>query len=579
MNGIIKRVVIENFRSIRNLDLNCANVNVLSGVNDSGKSNVLRALNLFFNDKTDFLKPLKFSDDFCKIALASAQKAAKKKQQIKIKVYFKVPESFSSLKSEGEIFVEKVYGRDQSCTLNYSTRDHKKIAQITKLLHKINYFYIPALKGKDVIQFLLGKVGEHELISSEQINKLNEEINKNLETLQKILQASSVQIKTTMGLPVLVRDFWEKLTINTEYDAFNILQQKIKKTEKSKSDLLKTENYQIPFEARGEGIKSKCVPPLLDWIQGKKSSEIYIWGIDEPENSLEFRKAEELAGLYFNEYSKKRQLFLTTHSFAFIFPRAEVMVKSVIFKCYKDELGETKIDNLNEKLLINDHKVELADELGALTIQKEIMENWREKKEELGKLSILLKDLKQESKPTIYCEGKDDQKILEIAWNKLYPNEEIPFKVASCDGAGYLTTFIKNNGLLSHNKKSIALWDCDYEGYNQLKGLFTCNGFRKIDSSKVSRDNLIFGLVLPTPVNRTAYTNVLCEDPQYQFLSIEHYFSDDLLKKNKIAGEEIEGRIKIINKKNFVEKIIPHLEPTDFKNFKIIFNELKAILN
>ncbi|QQO10378.1 AAA family ATPase [Breznakiella homolactica] len=48
-------VTIENFRSIieKPLEIDFSNYTVIVGENNSGKSNILRALNLFFNDKVD----------------------------------------------------------------------------------------------------------------------------------------------------------------------------------------------------------------------------------------------------------------------------------------------------------------------------------------------------------------------------------------------------------------------------------------------------------------------------------------------------------------------------------------------
>lgn len=45
----IKRIKIRNFRSIVDLDIKVDKMNILVGLNDVGKSNVLKALNLFFN--------------------------------------------------------------------------------------------------------------------------------------------------------------------------------------------------------------------------------------------------------------------------------------------------------------------------------------------------------------------------------------------------------------------------------------------------------------------------------------------------------------------------------------------------
>lgn len=49
----IKRIKIRNFRSIVDLDIKVDKMNILVGLNDVGKSNVLKALNLFFNGETE----------------------------------------------------------------------------------------------------------------------------------------------------------------------------------------------------------------------------------------------------------------------------------------------------------------------------------------------------------------------------------------------------------------------------------------------------------------------------------------------------------------------------------------------
>ena len=61
---LIKTIQIKNFRSIRTAKIDCRNMNILVGQNDVGKSNVLKALNLFFNGKTDYETEFDFKHDF-----------------------------------------------------------------------------------------------------------------------------------------------------------------------------------------------------------------------------------------------------------------------------------------------------------------------------------------------------------------------------------------------------------------------------------------------------------------------------------------------------------------------------------
>ncbi|MDP3957734.1 MAG: AAA family ATPase [bacterium] len=570
----ISKVVIENFRSIKRIEISPKDINVFSGLNDTGKSNVLKALNLFFNNETDFQTPLKFSQDFSKVALASAQRARKQKQQIKIKIYFQPPVSFPSLKKESGIFLEKVFNRDGTVGLNYSINDSKKQAQITRLVNKINYFYIPALKGADVLRFLLGKIGEHQLISPEEISKLNEEVNKNLSDLKDILNLSDIKITTSMGFPVLVRDFWERLTVNTQYDQFSQLQGKT--TEKS--DHLKVEFYQIPLELRGEGIKSKYIPPLLKWIQQKRNTSIYIWGIDEPENSLEFRKAQEVADLYFSQYAKDTQIFLTTHSFAFIFAEPKDKIASATFRCIQGNLGQTEIKSL-EDLFIEQSRIELAEEVGALEIQKEVYKDWKEKDALLQLREETIRGLSEARKPALLVEGDSDKKIIEIAWKKLF-GSKAPFTIESGGSSNYLKNFVKNPALkIANRDKVIALWDCDCRGFGDFQDLRNKNGFNEISATEVKHNNSnIWGLLLPTPASRENYTDIASNNAQLQFLEIEHYFDDPILQAKGIIEQTLQNGVNTLKEnRSALLSSLNSLQKNDFINFEPLFIKLKSL--
>ena len=63
----IKKIRIKNFRSIVDETIDLTDINFFVGKNDCGKSNVLKALNLFFNDQTDFLCDFNFSLDYSKL--------------------------------------------------------------------------------------------------------------------------------------------------------------------------------------------------------------------------------------------------------------------------------------------------------------------------------------------------------------------------------------------------------------------------------------------------------------------------------------------------------------------------------
>ena len=86
---VVEKVQIKNFRSFFGTTqndkaeiLNISDLNIFSGSNDSGKSNVLRALNLFFNAEIDNVHAFNFDTDFNVFKSELTQKV------IEIKVHF-----------------------------------------------------------------------------------------------------------------------------------------------------------------------------------------------------------------------------------------------------------------------------------------------------------------------------------------------------------------------------------------------------------------------------------------------------------------------------------------------------------
>ncbi len=76
----IDTVDISYFRSIYRLKLrNLKDISILSGRNDVGKSNILKALNLFFNNETDWQTPFDFQKDFSRQRLSKSDKIPLKK--------------------------------------------------------------------------------------------------------------------------------------------------------------------------------------------------------------------------------------------------------------------------------------------------------------------------------------------------------------------------------------------------------------------------------------------------------------------------------------------------------------------
>lgn len=228
------------------------------------------------------------------------------------------------------------------------------------------------------------------MIDQSDINNLNDSISTKTRDLTDILTKSKITIGTTFGLPTLLSDFWEKLSVSTSFEKTEYVDSQIKG--KGESRPLNQNQFKIPLTSRGDGIKSKYIPPLLEWLNQKNKDRIYIWGIDEPENSLEFGLAEELAALYFSDYSKDVQCFLTSHSLAFINPPKNTNSPPTIFRCLKNDFDCTEVLAMNT-LLEQSDKFDLFEEIGILEVQEELIEKFREYKRQLEASASQLDDL------------------------------------------------------------------------------------------------------------------------------------------------------------------------------------------
>ncbi|NIY90503.1 ATP-dependent nuclease, partial [Vibrio campbellii] len=165
-----------------------------------------------------------------------------------------------------------------------------------------------------------------------------------------------------------------------------------------------------------------------------------------------------------------------------------------------------------------------------------------------GLASVLMALENPSEVPLVVTEGKTDQKILTIAWSKLYPDTDLPFEIIS---SGIEIDESSRRGSAESVRKSleyastisdktiIGLFDNDHEGNVRFKGL-SKDIFEEHSLESRSRKHLsknIFGLTLPVPSHRTAFINEQSLNQRY--IAIEHFFSDQVLESNNMKGESI----------------------------------------
>jgi hypothetical protein len=78
------------------------------------------------------------------------------------------------------------------------------------------------------------------------------------------------------------------------------------------------EQRDISLRLRGDGVQAKFIPEMLNFLDEIQTKKYSIWGFEEPENSAEYKNQQILAGKFKDDFSKRKQIFLTTHSEEFL---------------------------------------------------------------------------------------------------------------------------------------------------------------------------------------------------------------------------------------------------------------------
>ena len=303
---IIKFIEIRNFRSIKNIskDFAVTDLNIFVGKNDNGKSNILRALNLFFNNETESGQPFRFDDNYC----YHANSGTGTRREIRIDLIIHPPKGrfknanplrwTKKWKRDGSIVQERFYLGSNGGEV--PTKDN-----ISKWLDKLNYRYVPAIKGRDYFNSLMGSL--HDVLSDAHNEVMENQGQGFISGIQEITDDITEELGRRIGI---------RNTIQVPSD-FKLLF--------SNLDFGSTDGERIyHLKQRGDGIKVLHIPVILKYMaEQEKNISVpgfvkpdTIWGFEEPENNLEMRHSFELAES-FRVYAKDIQIFVTTHSAAF----------------------------------------------------------------------------------------------------------------------------------------------------------------------------------------------------------------------------------------------------------------------
>lgn len=575
---IIERIEIRHFRSfdsgfgqtkVEIVDLR--DINIFSGANDSGKSNVLRALNLFFNNEVSPGIAFDLERDLSKIQKSRSDEKARSKREsgmkdvrqkdlwVKIRVYFEkdqggvLPEKF---------YVEKIWdknGLNSSRKHNIKRNEDPKKAvaqegQLSQFLNNISFEYVPAVKDRQFFNVLFKKLQDYlfEKQGKKNENKFTKHSSKFNDLLRDETQGLFLEFKKNVGIdagfkiPETLVDFFRTLGVETESG--------------------------ISLFDRGDGIQARFIPDILNEIS-KDSRKKVIWGFEEPENSYEPLRCFELAQ-DFVKYSEKKQIFITSHAFPFIGLKGDGVASYRVKN--NDNVSQIgKIDWVRRKI----YGAEFGNNIYELEREIGILETYSKLSEHLGLESEM---------PYVYVEGKWDKIYLEQAWRALFPSKKIPFEIIDKGGHRIINS-IEDVAKSSGNKKVVAIFDRDKQGEeyfslreNSLKDFFV--DYEATTFTKKHKNKDVFVFLLDAPISRNNWVSA----NHKKLLEMEHLFEDEFITSlgvrippciTKTAKEweaSCDFKEKLGSEISLLEK--GSLRSADFSNFRPLFEKIAKLL-
>jgi len=235
---------------------------------------------------------------------------------------------------------------------------------LATFLNKLHFEYIPAIKDRAYVNELLGRL---------QRSLLDVTINQN----QSLLETAKTLAEHIEGQIVDLKEDFETATkietsITPPSKISSLFQSFLVSTE--------TDDGSVPLKFRGDGLQSRYIASVLHYIS-INSTDFYIWGYEEPEIALEYSHASQMAYDFKNKYSKSAQIFVSTHSPAFIALEGEDI------SCYRvsQNNSESVVANIAINADLKD-KEKLKEELGILDIQKEVHEYYSTELAKLGQI-------------------------------------------------------------------------------------------------------------------------------------------------------------------------------------------------
>lgn len=511
---IIKSIEIAYFRSLYKERISdVSDLTVIFGRNDSGKSNILRALNLFFNQQTNPNSNFDFDIDFNHTRRLEAEGGDGVRKFIYIKITFNPPPNYRaslgdefSVKRQWNISSGQVFHQEISRNVPQTRHQY-----VTRLLNQIQFHYIPAIKDRRIFSWLFQKIYGiivSNVDFSKALDRFSGEIQENTGQLFADLEPV-LGFKSALAAPKNLTELFGALDVDTMSDD-------------------KRQSLSLILQ-RGDGLQVRHIPEILKFISDNDERKFHVWGFEEPENSLELAAAFDEAKRFI-EISKdtNKQLFVTSHSPSFFTINASDASKLFV----------AKTDGLSVLQRIGENSEQASLELmGDNFYLPLISSSVKAAMDEVAGLKASMVSLNERlasgGDPILFVEGVTDKAILELAYRKIHGDVVAPFTIEAAGGTQKMKALRADGPALSvaaSGRKILVLTDNDFDG----RDLSPSSGVGKWESSS---NKTSWWMLKPSPTYAACLAEVKF-GPDMHFFCIEDCFSSEV---RQIAFADIPG--------------------------------------
>ena len=373
---IIEKVEISKFRSIGDREsFEAKDLNIISGSNDSGKSNFLKALNLFFNSETDLERKYSSEDDFNKW-FRDNNESGQRNIEISITVASGkygdkegINNGFQAKKVFGAVGGQAIYFyRTDGQEITNQDPSYRKASSL--IYEKIKFIYIPAIRDVRFRELVQRRIEEIVNTADERRSAGRELRNKFTAVGTEIkneLTYLTNAAKEELGIDLDVKISFSTLLESLEFQTSE--QITIRKKGRAKPQI-----QTIKLRNRGDGIQMQFFSLLLWFVSKQDTKHRYLWGYEEPEIAFEFKRQLKLAELFAKKFAQSAQIFVTTHSPAFAFLNEAENSNTNVFRV-RYEKEKKKGRSFSRISLTNQCYEDLFEELdGASKENKKLLE-------------------------------------------------------------------------------------------------------------------------------------------------------------------------------------------------------------